>query len=126
MNRSILNLLAVASAALLAAGAAHAAGNAAHGEKVFGECRACHMIDRNTVGLGPSLYGVFGRKSGQLPDFRYSPAFKRSDITWTPETLNTYIADPQKLVPGNRMPYAGLADERDRADLIMYLQQVFK
>ena len=117
-----------AVAALLAgAGMAQAAGDAARGERLFQECRACHSVERgpNSM-LGPSLAGVFGRKAGTLEEFRYSPAMKRSGITWSPEALETYIADPQKAVPGNRMPYAGLPEERDRADLIMYMQQVFK
>ena len=58
--------------------------------------------------VGPSLYGVFDRKAGELADFRYSPALKRSGITWTAQTLDTFLADPQKVVPANRMPYAGM------------------
>ena len=126
MKPRFIAFLAAAAATVIATGSAQAAGDAARGEKLFGDCKACHMTDRTTTGLGPSLYGVFGRKSGELADFRYSPAFKRSNITWSPETLDTYITDPQKLVPGNRMPYAGMADARDRADLIMYLQKRFK
>ena len=76
--------------------------------------------------VGPSLHGVFERKAGELPDFRYSPAMKRSGITWTPQTLDTFIADPQKMVPANRMPYAGMADADDRADLIAYLLKASK
>jgi cytochrome c len=69
---------------------------------------------------------VFDRKAGELADFRYSPALKRSGITWTEQTLDTFIADPQKMVPANRMPYAGMPDARERADLIAYLQKVAK
>ena len=117
----------VAACALAGAGGADAAGDAARGEKLFQECRACHTVERGpSTMLGPSLAGVFGRKAGTLEEFRYSPAMKRSSITWSPEALESYIADPQKAVPGNRMPYAGLPEERDRADLIMYMQQVFK
>ena len=76
--------------------------------------------------VGPSLHGVFGRKAGELADFRYSPAMKRSGITWTPQTLDTFIADPQKAVPGNRMPFAGMPDAADRADLIAYLEKATK
>ena len=59
-------------------------------------------------------------------DFRYSPAMKRSGIVWTPETLDNFIADPQSLVPGNRMPYAGMESAADRADLIAYLLKATK
>jgi len=76
--------------------------------------------------VGPGLHGVFGRRAGEVDDFRYSPALKRSGITWTEKMLDAYIADPQKAVPANRMPYAGMHEARDRADLIMYMQEVFK
>jgi cytochrome c2 len=65
-------------------------------------------------------------QQGALDDFRYSPALKRSGITWTQQTLDAYVADPQKAVPQNRMPYAGMPEARDRADLILYMQQIFK
>src|SRR5262249_5514269 len=76
--------------------------------------------------VGPGLRGVFGRRAGERDDFRYSPALKRSGIIWTPQTMDTFLADPQKMVPANRMPYAGLPDAGDRADLIIYMLQVFK
>ncbi len=58
-----------------------------------------------------------------MADFRYSPAIKRSGIVWTPETLDKFIADPQAAVPANRMPYAGMPNASDRADLIAYLSK---
>ena len=76
--------------------------------------------------MGPSLHGVFMRKAGELSDFRYSPAMKRSGIIWTAETLDKYITDPQAPIPANRMPYAGMATVGDRADLIAYLQKATK
>jgi cytochrome c len=115
----------MAAATVAAVGTARADGDAARGEKKFVECAACHKIERSDDSLGPSLHGVFGRKAATLADFRYSPALKRSGIVWTAQTLDSYLADPQKAVPGNRMPYAGLADAGDRADLIAYLQKAF-
>ena len=113
-------------AALIAATtAARADGDAVRGEQRFADCVACHSTERNVNSVGPSLHGVFERKAGELPDFRYSPAIRRSGISWTPQTLDAFIADPQKVVPANRMPYAGLADTSDRADLIAYLQKAF-
>ena len=100
--------------------------DAKRGEKVFEECRACHAADGAGNEVGPGLRGVFGRKAGEREDFRYSPAMKRSNITWTAQTLDAFITDPQKVVPANRMPYAGLTDARARADLIQYMQQAFK
>jgi cytochrome c len=108
-------------ATLLLAGNARADGDAARGEARFQECAACHKLDAGSNGLGPSLHGIFERKAGELADFRYSPALKRSAIVWSPQTLEAYLTDPQALVPGNRMPYGGMADPRDRADLIAYL-----
>jgi cytochrome c len=114
-----------AVATLATAGVALADGDAARGEKKFEECAACHKIAPGEDNVGPSLHGVFGRKAGTLADFRYSPALKRSGITWTAQTLDTFLADPQKVIPANRMPYAGLAEASDRADLIAYLQKAF-
>jgi cytochrome c len=111
---------------LLAAGAVRAEGDAARGEKKFGDCAACHKLEAGANNVGPSLHGILARKAGELADFRYSPAIKRSGIAWTPETLDKFITDPQALVPGNRMPYAGMAEAADRADLIAYLQNATK
>jgi cytochrome c len=116
----------VAMAALtsvLLSGAAHAAGDPAKGEAKFKECAACHKLEAGANNVGPSLHGIIGRPAGGLPDFRYSPAIKRSGITWTPDTLDAFIKEPQAMVPANRMPYAGLANPADRADLIAYLQK---
>lgn len=126
MMRSFAMAVLVGALAL-AAGAARADGDAARGEKKFEECVACHALDRAANNsLGPSLYGVFGRKAAALEDFRFSPALKRSGIVWSAGTMDTYIADPQAAVPGNRMPYAGMTAAGDRADLIAYLQKMFQ
>ena len=111
---------------LLAGGAARADGDAGRGEKRFEECATCHTVEPGVNNVGPSLNGVIGRKAGEIADFRYSPALKKSAITWTPQTLDAFIADPQKDVPGNRMPFAGMPDAADRADLIAYLQKATK
>jgi cytochrome c len=117
----------IAAIVLLAAAAtARADGDPARGEKRFEECATCHTLERGVNNVGPSLFGLFERKAGEIADFRYSPALKKSGITWTPQTLDTFIADPQKQVPANRMPYAGLPDAGDRADLIAYLQKATK
>jgi cytochrome c len=111
---------------LLLTGAARADGDAVRGEARFQDCAACHRLEAGVNAVGPSLHGIFTRKAGELADFRYSPAMKRSGIVWTPETLNTFISDPQTLVPANRMPYAGMANASDRADLIAYLSKASK
>ena len=115
-----------ALALLAAAGVARAEGDAARGEKRFEECATCHTLERGVNNVGPSLFGLFGRKAGEIADFRYSPALKKRGIAWNPQTLDSFIADPQKEVPGNRMPFAGMPDAGDRADLIAYLQKATK
>jgi cytochrome c len=120
----MINAICVAAAAmflLLPVVAARADGDAARGEARFQDCAACHKLEAGANNVGPSLHGIFARKAGEIADFRYSPAIRRSGIVWTPETLDKFIADPQALVPGNRMPYAGMANASDRADLIAYL-----
>jgi cytochrome c len=127
MSASFCTASLVAAAALVvAAGAARADGDPARGEKKFEECAACHSVADGDNRVGPNLHGVIGRKAGALDDFRFSPALKRSAITWTPDTLDAFIADPQHVVPANRMPYAGMPDAADRADLIAYLGKAGK
>ncbi|UPJ48537.1 cytochrome c family protein [Bradyrhizobium sp. 200] len=94
--------------------------DAEHGKSVFGACAACHATDHANR-VGPGLEGIIGRKAGTVPGFRYSNAMKNSGIVWDDKWLNAYLESPQKAVPGNRMPYPGLKDATDRADLVAYL-----
>ena len=126
MMRSVTWVAAVVAATAVAFSAALADGDAERGARRFEECVACHALEKGKESVGPSLYGVFGRKAGEGADFRYSPALKRSGITWDAASIDTFIADPQATVPGNRMPYAGIADAAARADLIAYLVRTFK
>lgn len=103
----------------LVASAAYAQ-DAAHGKSVFKACAACHATD-NANRVGPGLGGIVGRKAGTSPGFRYSNAMKNSDIVWDDKLLNAFLESPKKAVPGTKMPYAGLKDATDRADLIGYL-----
>ncbi|MDB5953434.1 c-type cytochrome [Ramlibacter sp.] len=106
---------------LLVAAAPARAQDLQRGEQLFTDCRSCHAVQAGVNGVGPSLAGIVGRKSASIEDFRYSPAMKRSGITWDAATLAAFLADPQALVPGNRMPYAGMPNPRDVADLVAYL-----
>jgi cytochrome c len=110
---------------LFAAQAASAApGDPEHGARAFRVCSACHSLAPGRHRTGPSLAGIFGRKAGTAEGFRrYSPALKAADIVWNETTLDAWIADPQAVIPGNRMTYDGLADAQARADLIAYLAQ---
>ncbi len=96
-------------------------GDVAAGKLVFRKCQACHSLEPGKNGLGPSLAGIVGKKSGGAPNFNYSPAMKGSNLTWDVATLNTYLSDPQKLVPGNKMPFPGLKTENERNAVIAYL-----
>jgi cytochrome c len=95
------------------------AGSAAT-DPAFVECAACHSTD-GTNALGPTLKGVVGRQSASVPNFAYSNAMKRAQVQWTAAELDKYIADPQGVVPGNAMPYAGMPDPAQRKALIDYL-----
>jgi cytochrome c len=95
--------------------------DAAHGAQVFNTCAACHATD-DTTRLGPSLHGIVGRRSGSISGFRYSRAMKNANITWDEKSLDAYIAAPQVLVPGTTMPFSGMPNAGDRADLIAYLE----
>jgi cytochrome c2 len=111
-----------AVAAFVVASAAPArAADPEKGKAVFEQCAACHSLDGSGDYDGPSLKGVIGRKAGSLDDYRYSAAMKRSDVTWNAATLDKYITDPQTFIPGNRMAFAGIADQAERDDLIAFL-----
>ena len=100
---------------------AHAA-DANRGARVFQACAACHSLERGRHMTGPSLAGIWGRKTGTQKDFhRYSEALKRSGIVWNEATLDKWIADPQAAVPGNFMLFQGLRNPQARADLIAFL-----
>ncbi|MCB4823726.1 c-type cytochrome [Roseicella aerolata] len=101
--------------------------DAAAGQRVFNQCRACHTVDaggRN--GVGPNLHGVFDRKAGSVEGFRYSASMREKaegGLTWTEENLRAYIANPKAVVPAGSMSYAGLRNEQQMNDLIAYLRQ---
>jgi cytochrome c len=96
------------------------AADAAHGKVVFQTCAACHTDKLDAI--GPSLRGVYGRKSAALADFRYSSAMLRANLTWDDANLHAYIKDPQAKVKGNRMPFGGLTGDKDIGDVIAYLK----
>ncbi|KAI6238196.1 Cytochrome c type-1 [Aphelenchoides fujianensis] len=83
----------------------------------------CHEITSTATKTGPTLNGVVGRKSGQVPGFDYSAANKNKGVTWTRETLFEYLKDPKKYIPGTKMVFAGLKKEGERADLIKYIEE---
>jgi nitrite reductase (NO-forming) len=108
--------------ALVGAMSQAAAQDEAHGREVFRKCAACHGVEPNAKKVGPTLYGVFGRKAGSVPGYNYSNAMKEAQNVWNAETLDEYLAKPRAFIPGNKMVFAGLSKKEDRADVIAYLR----
>ena len=100
------------------------AGDLAHGEKVFKKCAACHSIVKGGKNnIGPALYNVVGRQVGIINDYKYSKALSGYGKEWTFEELNGYLIKPAKWIKGTKMAFAGLRKEKDRASVILYLNQ---
>jgi cytochrome c len=102
---------------------ARAEGDPAAGEKVFRKCASCHSAIDAKNKIGPSLKGVYGRKAGEVADFKYSDAMKASGIVWDDAKLAAYLKDPAGFVKGNKMTFVGLKDDKDIADVTAYLKQ---
>ncbi len=106
---------------LVAASPAFAAGDAKAGAQLFQQCAICHSNKKGVNMIGPSLFGVVGRKAGTEPGYSYDAAMKKFGKTWTEARLDKYITDPQKYIPGVKMIYPGMPSATDRANLIAYL-----
>ena len=123
--RGSWRLALVAGAAVLMAGAARAAGDATAGAVVFKQCAICHSDAKGAPNkIGPNLWGVVGSRAGTVPGFNFSPAMKKagqSGLVWNDQMLEEYVEHPQKLVPGNKMPFAGLSDQKQADDVVAYL-----
>ena len=101
-----------------------AMGDIATGEKVFKKCAACHSIVKGGKNnIGPALYNVVGRDVGAVDDYKYSKALAAYGKAWTFEELNGYLLKPAKWIKGTKMAFAGLRKEKDRASVILYLNQ---
>lgn len=115
---------ALASAVLFAV-PAHAEGDAAAGQKVFNQCKACHDIEKGVNKVGPTLKGVVGRKAASVPDYKYSAAMiKKGEegVVWDEATLAAYLPNPKAYVPGTKMAFGGLKKPEDVTNLIAYLK----
>ena len=101
-----------------------ALGDAAHGEKVFKKCSACHSINKGGENkIGPALYNVLGRQVGGVTDYKYSSALTEYGKSWTFEEMNGFLKKPASYIKGTKMAFAGLRKEKDRASVIIYLNQ---
>lgn len=123
-----LALLVLSAATLAAAVAARlpvaAAQDVDAGERSFRKCTACHAVGPDAVNrVGPVLNGLDGRKSGTIEGYNYSEANKNAGIVWSEATFKDYIADPRAKVPGTKMIFPGIKNEKEVADLWAYLKQ---
>lgn len=115
-----LPAVAVLLVSLAAPGAA-AAGDAQHGAEIYQRCGACHSLERNRS--GPKHCGLYGRPAASVSGYPYSAALKRSGIVWDDASLDAFLENPMKTVPGTRMGYAGVKNAAERDDLIAFLRE---
>ena len=101
-----------------------ALGSIDHGKTVFKKCAACHSVSKGGGNkIGPALWGVIGRKAGSIGDYKYSKAMSGFGKTWDFEAVNTFLIKPKDYVKGTKMAYAGLKKGKDRASIILYLNE---
>ncbi|MEK9970317.1 MAG: cytochrome c family protein [Ferrovibrio sp.] len=94
------------------------------GAKAFNKCRTCHQVGETAKnGVGPVLNGLFGRKAGSIEGYNYSDANKKSGVQWTEAVFANYIRDPKAAMPGNKMAFAGIKNDKEIADLTAFLKQ---
>jgi cytochrome c len=122
MRQVILGGLLAAGSVLLGMASAQAAGDPAAGKVLFTQkCGLCHSAVQGQNKIGPSLYGVVGRKAGTAANYTYSDAMKNANRTWNEATLDDYLTNPRQKIPGVKMIFAGLPEESDRQNVIAYL-----
>jgi cytochrome c len=125
MKRMTLSLVVAVTSITAASGAR--AQDVAAGETSFHKCMACHSIGEGAKNkVGPVLNGLDGRKSGTAPDYNYSDANKNSGITWNKDQFLEYITDPKAKIPGTKMIFPGIKNEKERGDLWAYISQFDK
>jgi cytochrome c len=100
------------------------AGDAAKGEKVFNKCKACHTVEKGGKNkIGPNLFGVVGRKAGQIDGFKYSSAMAESGLVWDEATLDKFLTKPKDVLKKTKMSFPGIKKADQRADVIAYMKQ---
>jgi cytochrome c len=104
--------------------AAAQSGDAAKGERVFAQCKACHTVEKGgRNGIGPNLFGIFGSKAGAVEGFKFSDELKASGIVWDDKTMAEFLKDPKGRIPGNKMVFAGIRRPDQLNDLLAYLKK---
>jgi len=102
----------------------YASADTSRGEALSARCRACHSLEEGGATIvGPNLFGVFGRPAGSALDYPFSDVLSASGFVWTPRALDAWLAEPFAFLPGNRMSFPGLSEQKDRNGLIAYLLQ---
>ncbi|MGI9407147.1 MAG: c-type cytochrome [Hyphomicrobiaceae bacterium] len=102
-------------------------GDAKKGKKVFRKCRACHVADKEKNRVGPHLVGIIDRNTASVEGYAYSPAMMAKGaegLVWTRENLITYLTKPKDFIPGTKMVFPGLKKDKDRLNLLAYLQSL--
>jgi cytochrome c len=94
---------------------------ASEAPSAFGICSTCHSAEKGRNGIGPSLFGIVGTKAGAVENYNFSSAMKSADIIWDEKNLDQFIENPRGLVPGTKMPFAGMTDPAKRAEIVAYL-----
>lgn len=121
-------IAAIAFTGITMSGYANAAGDIGKGKTVFNKCRACHSIKPEKNGVGPTMFGVIGRKAGSVAGFKRYKGLKTADWVWDEETLSNYLADPRKFTKSrtgkNSSMVLKLKKERDRNNVIEYLKTI--
>lgn len=119
------SVIVVGAAVVLGATDARA-GDVEKGARAFAKCKACHSVDQRSSPTGPSLYGIFGRKSGTAPKFEYSKAMLAADLVWDEETLRKFLRNPKVLVPNTKMLFLGIPKDAEIDDLLAFLKEATK
>ena len=116
--------LTVIACTLAVVSSARAEGDPSAGAAVYAQCAACHAVGAGAQSnVGPALNDIVGRRAGTYAGFRYSSALRKSGLTWDEATLAQYLRAPDKVVPGTKMAFPGIASDKDIADVIAYLKQ---
>lgn len=110
-------------ALVFAAGSARAEGDAAAGEKLFRQCKSCHTTEPAKNRVGPSLFGIFGRKAGSAEEYKgYSEGLKAAGFNWDDAKLDAYLTSPKSVIADSKMAFPGIADAADREHVVAYLK----
>jgi cytochrome c len=124
MSRGFVTMCLLLALDAALAARADGTGDPVKGRRLFAQCGSCHtIVAGESARIGPNLHGLIGRKAGSVPGFEYSDAMKNSGIVWDERVLDEYLKQPSARVPANKMVFAGVPKDQDRADIIAYLKK---